>query len=76
MKGWLIGSAIYRKSLKLASSARQKYTTGEITNLVSVDTQRINDGLEYIGNLWGAPLQVIIAMWLVYRWIDVKKQPI
>ena len=60
-------SAICRKSLKLASSARQKYTSGEITNLVSVDTQRINDGLEYVGNLWGAPLQVVIAMWLVYR---------
>ena len=60
-------SAICRKSLKLASSARQKYTSGEITNLVSVDTQRINDGLEYVGNLWGAPLQVVIGMWLVYR---------
>ena len=51
----------------MASSARQKYTSGEITNLVSVDTQRINDGLEYVGNLWGAPLQVVIGMWLVYR---------
>ena len=64
-------SAICRKSLKLASSARQKYTSGEITNLVSVDTQRIFDGLVYIGHLWGAPLHALIAMWLVYREVGI-----
>ena len=64
-------SAICRKSLKLASSAKQKYTSGEITNLVSVDTQRIFDGLVYIGHLWGAPLHTLIAMSLVYREVGI-----
>ena len=60
-------SAICRKSLKLSSSARQSFTSGEITNLVSVDCQRIADGMEYIGMLYGGPWQVIIGIILIYR---------
>ena len=44
-------SMIYRKSLKLSSTARQKYTVGEITNYVSVDTQRILSDFEFVGIL-------------------------
>ena len=60
-------SIICRKSLRLSNAARQKFTSGEITNLVSVDAQRISDALEYIGVLWGAPLQVIIGILLIYN---------
>ena len=60
-------SAICRKSLKLSSSARQTFTSGEITNLVSVDCQRIADGMEYIEMLYGGPWQVIIGILLIYR---------
>lgn len=59
-------SAICRKALKISNSARQSYTTGEITNLVSVDCQRIADALGYIGVLWGAPVQVLISLWFIY----------
>ena len=41
-------------------------------NLVSVDTQRLSNGLVYFVNLWGAPLQVIIAIWLVYRELQIS----
>ena len=60
-------SAIVRKSLKLSNSARQKFTTGEITNLISVDTQRLLDNIPYLNVLWGAPLKIIVAMVLIYR---------
>ena len=65
-------SAVCRKSLKLSSSARQNYTLGQIMNLVSVDTQRLSNGLVYFVNLWGAPLQVVIAIWLVYRELQIS----
>ena len=64
-------SAIFRKSLKLSSTARQKFTTGEITNLVSVDTQRILDNMPYTGILWGAPYQIILALILLYNELGV-----
>ena len=60
-------SAILRKTLDLSNSARQRFTTGEITNFVSVDTQRLLDTIPYLGNLWGAPFQLAIAMALLYQ---------
>ncbi len=60
-------SAILRKTLKLSNAARQKFTTGEITNYVSVDTQRLLDNVSYLGVLWGAPYQVILAMLFLYQ---------
>ena len=34
-------SMIYRKSLKLSSAARRKFTSGEITNFMSVDADKV-----------------------------------
>ena len=64
-------SAIFRKSLRLSSAARQKFTSGEITNLVSVDTQRVLDNVPYMGLLWGAPYQVVLALILLYNELGV-----
>ena len=66
-------SAVVRKSLKLSNSARQIFTTGEITNLISVDTQRLLDNIPYLTVLWGAPVQVILALVLVYRELGIGK---
>ncbi|KAJ3409863.1 hypothetical protein HDU80_008933 [Chytriomyces hyalinus] len=39
--GTMVKTAIYRKSLKLAPQARQKFGSGQIINLVTTDTMRI-----------------------------------
>jgi hypothetical protein len=39
---------IYRKSLKLSSSARQKSTAGEINNHMSVDAERWPDAITFL----------------------------
>lgn len=51
-------SAIMRKMLKLSNSSRQKFTLGQITNLVSVDAQRLMESIPYLCILWAAPYQV------------------
>ncbi len=38
-------SAIYRKSLTVSSSGKKDTTTGEVVNLMSVDTQRVVDSI-------------------------------
>ena len=38
-------SAIYRKSLYVSSSGKKDTTTGEVVNLMSVDTQRVVDAI-------------------------------
>jgi ATP-binding cassette subfamily C (CFTR/MRP) protein 1 len=60
-------AAIFRKSLRLSNASRQKFTTGEITNYVSVDTQRLLDSISYLGILWGSPYQVILSMAFLYQ---------
>ena len=64
-------SAIVQKSLKLSNAARQKFTTGEITNLISVDSQNILDNFPYLFVLWGAPLQIVLAFYMLYNELGI-----
>ncbi|XP_053205975.1 ATP-binding cassette sub-family C member 3-like isoform X2 [Panonychus citri] len=58
-------SAIYHKSLRLSGLGRRDYTTGEIVNIMAVDTQRITDYINTINVLWSAPIQIIITIILL-----------
>uniref|UniRef100_A0A2I2ZE56 Multidrug resistance-associated protein 1 n=1 Tax=Gorilla gorilla gorilla TaxID=9595 RepID=A0A2I2ZE56_GORGO len=57
---------VYRKALVITSSARKSSTVGEIVNLMSVDAQRFVDLATYINMIWSAPLQVIVALYLLW----------
>lgn len=59
-------AAIYRKALVLSNSAKKTSTVGEIVNLMSVDAQRFLDLIPYINMIWSAPLQIIMAMYLLW----------
>ncbi|XP_032957047.1 multidrug resistance-associated protein 1 isoform X1 [Rhinolophus ferrumequinum] len=58
--------AVYRKALVITNSARKSSTVGEIVNLMSVDAQRFMDLTTYINMVWSAPLQVILALYLLW----------
>ncbi|XP_042683721.1 multidrug resistance-associated protein 1 isoform X3 [Centrocercus urophasianus] len=58
---------IYRKALVITNSARKTSTVGEIVNLMSVDAQRFMDLATYINMIWSAPLQVILALYLLWQ---------
>lgn len=60
-------SAIYRKSLIIKPEEKKKYTTGEIINLMSVDSSNINNATAYIWIIWSAPLQICIALYFLYE---------
>ena len=60
-------SMVYRKALRLSNKARREFTLGEITNLMSVDAQRILDGLPMVSQVWSSPLSLVLAMVLLYR---------
>ncbi|XP_062999456.1 multidrug resistance-associated protein 1-like [Elgaria multicarinata webbii] len=65
LKTAVIG-AVYRKALVITNSARKTSTVGEIVNLMSVDAQRFMDLATYINMVWSAPLQVILALYLLW----------
>ncbi|GJJ74211.1 ATP-binding cassette, subfamily C (CFTR/MRP), member 1 [Entomortierella parvispora] len=58
-------TTIYRKGLVLSSKAKQDFTTGKITNLMSTDTARLDFLAGYFHILWSAPLMVLIILILL-----------
>ena len=64
-------SAIYRKTLRLSNQGRKRYTTGEIVNLMSTDTQRVSDLVQNVNSIWASPLQLAVSMVLLYQQLGV-----
>ncbi|KAI4305508.1 hypothetical protein L6164_028870 [Bauhinia variegata] len=55
---------IYRKSISI-DCARE--TNGKIVNLVSVDAEQIGDFCFHIHEIWLLPVQVILALFILYK---------
>ncbi|KAL3531179.1 hypothetical protein ACH5RR_010501 [Cinchona calisaya] len=62
---------VYRKGLKLSSSAKQSYTSGEIVNYMAVDVQRVGDYSWYLHDIWILPLQIILALAILYKNVGI-----
>ncbi|KAL8494452.1 hypothetical protein ACS0TY_025312 [Phlomoides rotata] len=62
---------VYRKGLKLSSSARQSHTSGEIVNYMAVDVQRVGDYSWYLHDIWMLPLQIILALAILYKNVGI-----
>ncbi|XP_061222665.1 multidrug resistance-associated protein 1-like isoform X6 [Neopsephotus bourkii] len=60
---------IYKKALTLANSSRRNYTTGEIVNLMSADTQQLMEMAVNLNLLWSAPFQILMAV--VFLWKEL-----
>ncbi|KAM0896533.1 hypothetical protein ACQ4PT_023120 [Festuca glaucescens] len=60
-------SHVYQKGLRLSCSARQKHTSGEIINYMSVDIQRISDVIWYINYIWMLPIQLSLAVYVLHQ---------
>jgi ABC-type multidrug transport system fused ATPase/permease subunit len=59
-------SVVYQKGLALSSRSRQSRTSGEIINIISVDAERIGLFAWYMHDLWLVPLQVGMALFILY----------
>ncbi|KAF1321108.1 Atp-binding protein, partial [Globisporangium splendens] len=66
-----IVTAVFNKSLVLSASARQKKTTGEITNLMSIDAQRLQELTPYLHGVWYAAFQIVVSCFLLWKQIGV-----
>lgn len=58
---------VYRKGLRLSNRSRQKHTVGEIINYMSVDVERIGTFAWYMHDIWLLPLQVLLALVILYK---------
>jgi len=59
-------AAVYEKALTMSNEARKTTTVGEIVNLMSVDAQRMQDVVGYLWMVWSCPLQIGLAMYLLW----------
>ncbi|XP_062019394.1 ABC transporter C family member 5 [Rosa rugosa] len=62
---------VYRKGLRLSSSAKQSHTSGEIVNYMAVDVQRIGDYSWYLHDIWMLPLQIVLALAILYKNVGI-----
>ncbi|KAL6208860.1 hypothetical protein ACLB2K_019804 [Fragaria x ananassa] len=62
---------VYRKGLRLSSSAKQSHTSGEIVNYMAVDVQRIGDYSWYLHDIWMLPMQIVLALAILYKNVGI-----
>ncbi|GMR45589.1 hypothetical protein PMAYCL1PPCAC_15784, partial [Pristionchus mayeri] len=55
-------SAVYRKTLRLSSTARRRKTVGEIINLMAIDVEVLQMVTPQIQQFWSCPYQIIFAL--------------
>ncbi|GMF19446.1 unnamed protein product [Phytophthora fragariaefolia] len=70
-------TAVFEKSMVLSAAARQQRTSGEITNLMSIDAQRLQDMTPYLHAVWYGLFQIIACVLLLQqRLMEVKDERI
>jgi len=62
---------IYRKTLKLSNKAKQTIGDGQIINLVSSDSSRIQQLIHTLHYLWSGPFQLVFILVLLIRSLGV-----
>jgi ATP-binding cassette subfamily C (CFTR/MRP) protein 1 len=65
-------ASVYRKSLRLSNAARNESTTGEIVNLMAVDSQRFLEMTSFINLIWSAPLQIAISIFFLWQELGIS----
>ncbi|KAL8248288.1 hypothetical protein R6Q59_005156 [Mikania micrantha] len=64
-------AAVFRKTLRLTNESRRKIASGKITNLMTTDSESLQQVTQSLHTLWSAPFRIIIALVLLYEQLGV-----
>lgn len=64
-------SAIYQKAIRVSGSSLASFTTGEIVNFMSTDTDRLVNFCLSFHELWSLPFQFAITLYLLYQQVGI-----
>ncbi|XP_049369842.1 ABC transporter C family member 2-like [Solanum verrucosum] len=64
-------AAVFRKSLRLTHESRKIFASGKITNLMTTDSEALQQICQSLHTIWSAPLRIIVALVLLYQLLGV-----
>ncbi|KAL3360377.1 hypothetical protein AABB24_013687 [Solanum stoloniferum] len=64
-------AAVFRKSLRLTHESRKNFASGKITNLMTTDSEALQQICQLLHTIWSAPLRIIVALVLLYQLLGV-----
>nr|KYP54321.1 ABC transporter C family member 8 [Cajanus cajan] len=67
--------AVYRKQLKLSSSARRRHSTGEIVNYIVVDAYRMGEFPWWFHMTWTSTLLLVLSIGVLFGVVGVGALP-
>ncbi|KAG8268119.1 Multidrug resistance-associated protein 7 [Homalodisca vitripennis] len=62
---------IYKKTLTLSTITLSAFSTGEIVNFMSTDTDRIVNSCASFHTLWSIPFQIAVTLYLLYQQVGM-----
>lgn len=68
----VLTAAVYRKTLRLSSSARREKTVGEVLNLMAIDIDRFQQLTPQSHQYWSSPMQIAIALYFLWNQIGIS----
>lgn len=66
-----VTTSVYSKALSLSTAAMSKRTTGEITNLMSVDASRLQELAPYLHAVWYSVYQITISLYFLWQQMGI-----
>ncbi|XP_058723952.1 ABC transporter C family member 8-like [Vicia villosa] len=67
--------AVYRKQLKLSSSARSRHAAGEIVNYIAVDAYRMGEFPWWFHITWTSALQLVLSIGILFGVVGIGALP-
>lgn len=64
-------AAVFRKSLRLTHESRKNFASGKITNLMTTDSEALQQICQSLHTIWSAPLRIIVALVLLYQLLGI-----
>ncbi len=62
-----IVTAVYSKSLVISAATMSRKSTGEISNLMSVDSTRLQELTPYLHAIWYSFYQIAVALYFLWQ---------
>ena len=66
-----IVSVVYSKSCSVSGLAKRSFGSGRVTNVMSVDTERIMDIFTSFHDFWSLPVQIAVALYLLHAQVGL-----